>query len=196
MMCRDREGKGILRERLNQVDMTRSNNNSIALDADSETYTLLNGDLSGVTDVIGEKKNLLTMLTGIHESILTGENVSGINANENTALASFHQLISRQQVDKGRPVVEKIISRMNITADDWKIVFNPLAVETDAQIADRLQKEADADTKYEAAQILDSDEIRDTLRKRGHYVMKDGAADIKETQNTPEQDEKILNDET
>lgn len=196
MMCRDRDGKVILKERLNQVDMTRGNNNSIALDADSETYTLLNGDLSGVTDVIGEKKGLLSMLTGIHESILTGENVSGINANENTALASFHQLIARAQVDVARPAVEILLSRMGITEADWKIVFNPLSVESDAAKADRLQKEADADTKYEEAQILDNNEIRDTLRKRGHYVMKDGAADIKEPETTPEQDEEILKNAT
>jgi len=196
MMCRDRDGKVILKERLNQVDMTRGNNNSIALDADTETYTLLNGDLSGVKDVIGEKKNLLTMLTGIHESILTGENVSGINANENTALASFHQLIERSQVDVARPAIEILLNRMGLNAESWKIEFNPLSVESDAQKADRLQKEADADTKYEAAQILDADELRDTLRKRGHYVMKDGAADIKESQNDPDKDAEILNNAT
>lgn len=195
MMCRDRDGKAVLKERLNQVDMTRGNNNSIALDADSETYELLNGDLAGVTDVIGEKKSLLTMLSGIHESILTGENVSGINANENTALASFHQLISRAQVDVGRPAAEIIVGRMGISAEKWKLVFNPLTVESDADRADRLQKESDSDTKYEAAQILDVDELRDTLRKRGHYVMKPGSADIKPTQNTPEEDEDLLKNE-
>lgn len=195
MMCKDRVGKSVLKERLNQVDMTRSNNNSIALDAKTEDYMLLNGDLSGVTDVIGEKKSLITMLSGIHESILTAENVSGINANENTALASFHQLVNRAQVDVARPAIEKIITRMGIQRDEWKIVFNPLSVETDAQRADRMQKQAQADTAYLQEQALDEDEVRDTLRKRGDYEMKPGRANIdpeRQRQNTPDEDEAIL----
>ena len=197
MMCKDKLGKGVLRERLNQVDMTRGNNNSIALDAQTEDYVLLNGDLTGVTDVIDEKKSLITMLSGIHESILTGENVSGINANENTALASFHQLVNRCQVDVARPAIEIILGRLGMAADkDWKIVFNPLSVESEAQRADRMQKQAQADQIYLQAQALDEDEIRDTLRKRGDYEMKPGNPDIdpnRQQNNTPEQDEAILN---
>lgn len=198
MMCRDRQGKGILRERLNQVDMTRSNNNSIALDAVTEDYVLLNGDLSGVTDVIGEKKSLLTMLSGIHESILTGENVSGINANENTALASFHQLVSRYQVDVARPVIEMVVTRLGVSRKEWNIKFNPLSVESDAQKADRMQKQSQADATYLQEQVLDEDEVRDTLRKRGDYQMKTGNPEIDPARqanqsNTPEEDEAILN---
>jgi len=195
-MCQDRIGKQVLRERLNQVDMTRSNNNSIALDAQTETYELLNGDLSGVTDVIGEKKSLITMLSGIHESILTGENVSGINANENTALASFHQLVNRAQVDVARPAIERILMRMGIAESEWKITFNPLSVESEAQRADRMQKQSQADSAYLQEQVLDEDEVRDTLRKRGDYQMKEGKPSIDESRqqsNTPEQDEAILN---
>lgn len=193
-MCRDTVGKRILKERLNQVDMTRSNNNSIALDAATEDYVLLTGDLNGVTDVIQEKKSLLFMITGIHESILSGENVSGINANENTALASFHQLVGRAQVDIGRPAIERIVSRMIPNINDWKITFNPLAIETASQRADRILKESQADKNYRDAEILDDDEIRDTMRKRGDYQIKDGAPTITETSgNTPEDDERILN---
>lgn len=200
-LCRSVEGKGILKERLNQVDMTRGNNNSIALDADSEDYILLNGALDGVTDVIGEKKGVIMMTTGIHESILTGENVSGINANENTALASFHKLIQRKQIDEARPAIESLLNHMISDLETWKIKFNPLGEESEAQKADRMQKQSDADTKYIDAQVLDDDEIRDTLRKRGDYVMKAGSAQPREPQDngqtttTPEDDEKVINGE-
>lgn len=192
-MIRDKIGKAAIKERLNQVDMTRGNNNSIGLDAESEEYELLQGDLSGVPEIIKTKITLLTMLSGLHESILTGENVGGNNRSENTALASFHKLINRGQVDVGRPAIERIISRMNISVPEWKIVFDPLSEETDAERADRLQKEATADATYETAQILDSDEIRDTLRKRGDYVMKENNPEIVKPESTNQSDEELLN---
>lgn len=192
-LCQDKIGKGVLKERLNQVDMSRGNNNTISLDAATEDYVLLQGDLGGVTDVIQEKKGVIMMVTGIHESILTGENVSGINANENTALASFHQLIERKRTDKARPAVEAILRRMIKGVDSWKIKFNPLSIESGAQKSDRMQKESAADTAYVQDQILDEDEIRDTLRKRGDYVMKAGSAKPKAPTTTPEEDEEIIN---
>lgn len=193
-MLQDRIGKALVKERQNEVDMSRSINNSIALDATTEEYELLNGDLGGVTDVIGEKKSVLMIVTGIHESILTGENVSGINANENTALATFHQLVERAQIEKARPIIEYIIERMIPNQGDWSIQFNPLAVESDQQRAERVAKEAEADERYSTAQLLDDEEIRDTLRRRGDYVMKDGPAKIeRQPETTPEQDEDLIN---
>lgn len=195
-MLQDRIGKAVVKERQSEVDMGRSINNSIALDANLEEYELLNGDLSGVTDVIDEKKSVLMMVSGIHESILTGENVGGINANENTALATFHQMVERAQIEQARPIMEKILSRMLPNLDSWAIQFNPLAVESDEQKANRIAKEAEADERYVTNQILDDEEIRDTMRKRGDYVMKDGAPKIeppKQEKQTVEDDEDLLN---
>lgn len=192
-MLQDRIGKSLVKERQAEVDMSRSINNSIALDSLTEEYELLNGDLGGVTDVMGEKKSVLMMVTGIHESILTGENVSGINANENTALATFHQLVERAQIEKARPVMEYIIERMIPNQGNWAIQFNPLAVESDQQRAERVAKESEADERYITNQLLDDEEIRDTLRKRGDYVMKDGPAKIRPPETTPEEDEDLIN---
>lgn len=192
-MIKDKYGKALIRERLDQVDMTRSINNSIGLDAVSEEYELLNGDLTGVTDVIDSKKSVIMMVTGIHESILTGENVSGINANENTALESFHKLVEREQMDNARPVIEALVSRM-IKDQTWKIKFNPLAIESEAQKSDRMQKQSQADSAYVQEQILSPEEIRDTLAKRGDYVMSKAPVVIPPGgDKTVEEDEKIIN---
>lgn len=169
-LCCDDEGEEVVRRRLSLVDMTRGNSNTIGVDAETETYTLLNGDLSDVVDVLDRKQTRLSAMTGIDEQILFTKTPSGQGADKTTVPESWKQLVGRKQRDVGRPAVEKIIS---LLTDDptWTIKFRPLSVPSDKENADTAKAWADADDKYLATGSVSQSELRDTLRKRGWYTL-------------------------
>lgn len=171
-VCQDEEGSAAVLKRVNLVDMTRSINNMVAIDAEDEAFELLSGDLTGVVDVVDRKKQLICALTGIPESILFGTRPSGMNADDSQVPESWKQLIGRKQKDEARPAIEKAIS---LLTDDktWTIKFNPLSVPSDKEQSTTDQAQSQADTAYLDAGVLSQSELRETLRKRGRYVMTD-----------------------
>lgn len=83
-LCKDGEGRDAVQARLNVVDMTRSNGNTIGVDANTEKYELLNGSLEGVVDVQDHKQLRISALTGIDEQILFTKTPSGQGADKTT----------------------------------------------------------------------------------------------------------------
>ncbi|WP_158782489.1 DUF1073 domain-containing protein [Pantoea sp. BAV 3049] len=171
-MCQDDEGSDIARKRINMVDMTRSINNMIGIDADDEDYVLMQGDLAGVVDVQDRKQLRISALTGIDEQILFTKTPSGQGADKTTVPESWKQLIGRKQKDEARPAIEKAVSLL--TRDQtWTIKFNPLSVPSEKEQSETDNAQSQADERYMQNGVLGQIEMRDTLRKRGRYVMTD-----------------------
>lgn len=171
-LCQDDEGSAMARKRINMVDMTRSINNMIGIDADDEDYVLMQGDLDGVVDVQDRKKQLICALTGIPESVLFGTRPSGMNSDDSQVPEAWKQLIGRKQKDEARPAVEKAVSLL--TSDPiWTIKFNPLSVPSGKEQAETDQAQSTADNIYVDAGAISQSELRETLRQRGRYVMTD-----------------------
>lgn len=171
-LCSDDEGEAAVRRRLALVDRAAGVNNTIAVDSETEEYQILTGDLGGVVDVIDRKMTVISTVTGIHQSILTGENVGGLNASQNTALESFNKMIGQAQKDELKPLIEWLCTFLT-QSQEWTVKFNPLSVPSDVQLADIMQKQASADSAYQASGDISQSEMRNTLRKRGWYVMTD-----------------------
>ena len=168
-LCDDDEGRNAARERMAMVDMTRGINNMVGIDAENEEYELMQGDLSGVTDIQNEKKRLICAMTGIPESILFGTQPSGLSTNESDAPESWKQLIGRKQKEEVRPIIEKLISLLT-EEQTWTIKFNPLTVPSDLQLAQTAQAWAQADEAYVANAGISQTELQETLKRRGWYV--------------------------
>ena len=171
-LCSDDEGSMVVRRRLNLVDMARSVGNSIAIDAETEKYELLNGDVSGVTDVLKEFKNLICAMTGIDEQVLFTTTPTGQGSDKVKVPENWKQLIGRKQRDEVRPVIERLVSLLT-DKPTWTIKFNPLAVPSEADVAATNNAQSQADDRYAAIGVIGQNELRDTLRKRGAYVMTD-----------------------
>ena len=172
-LCRDGEGRESVRARLNMVDMTRSIGNTIGIDAKTETYELLNGDLTGVTDVQDRKMLRISALTGIDEQILFTKTPTGQGADKVSIPESWKQLIGRKQKDEARPAIEKALSFMT-KADQWNITFNPLSMPSNKETAETNKLQAEADERYVDVGAVSQTELRNTLLKRGAYVMGSG----------------------
>lgn len=172
-VCDDDEGTGIAKSRMALVDMMRGINNMVGIDADNEEYELMQGDLSGVTDIQNEKKRLICAMTGIPESILFGTLPSGLSASESDVPESWKQLIGRKQKEEVRPVVERLVSLLT-DEKTWTIKFNPLTVPSDKEQAETDQAQSAADNVYVDTGALSQSELRETLRRRGRYVLTEG----------------------
>lgn len=168
-ICRDDEGNSEAQKRMAMVDMTRGINNMVGVDADNEEYELMQGDLTGVTDIQSEKKRLICAMTGIAESILFGTQPSGLSTNESDVPESWKQLIGRKQKDEVRPIIEKLVSLLT-DEETWTIKFNPLTVPSDLQLAQTAQAWAQADEVYVANAGISQTELQETIKRRGWYV--------------------------
>lgn len=169
--CETKAGERSVHRRLALVDGVRSARSTIAVDKENEDYKLLNGNLTGVKDLLGEKKARLSLAAGIPAMILAGDTSGGLNNSADGAMSSWEDTISRFQTFHLTPVVQRLIQAKYPNLGDYKVIWNDLTQETPAQRSDRLQKESAADNAYVTGYVLTVDEIRDTLAKRGDYVM-------------------------
>lgn len=168
--CETRAGEKSVHRRLALVDGIRSARSTIAVDKENEDYKLLNGSLSGVKDLLNEKKARMTQTFGIPAIILTGDTSGGLNNSAEGGMSSWEDTISRLQTYQLTPIVQRIVAS-RYPGMVYTIVWNDLTQESDKDRADRLYKESQADNGYVTGYVLTVDEVRDTLDKRGDYVL-------------------------
>lgn len=170
-LCDDEEGISAARLRLAQVDDEGGVGKAIGIDANDEEYEVLNSDVSGVPEFLERKLDRIVSLTGIHEIVLKNKNTGGVSASQNTALETYHKLIDRKRGEDYKPVLEFLLPFL-VAESEWSIVFEPLAVPSDKDQAEVLNKNVDSVTKLVQDQVIDSEEARDTLRSLSSSILK------------------------
>lgn len=170
-ICDDDEGEYAARLRLAQVDDESGVGRAIGIDAEDEDYAVLNSDVSGVPEFLDKKIDRIVSLTGIHEIVLKNKNTGGVSASQNTALETYHKLIERKRKEDYRPILEFLLPFM-IKQDEWSIVFEPLAVPSDKDQAEVLNKNVDSISKLLNDQAIDVEEARDSLRSMTESIIK------------------------
>lgn len=170
-LCDDEEGVSAARLRLAQVDDEGGVGKAIGIDASDEEYEVLNSDVSGVPEFLERKFDRIVSLSGIHEIVLKNKNTGGVSASQNTALETYHKLIDRKRGEDYKPVLEFLLPFL-VSETEWSIVFEPLAVPSDKDQAEVLNKNVDSVTKLVQDQVIDSEEARDTLRSLSASILK------------------------
>ena len=188
-LCDDREGFGAARLRLAQVDNNSGVGQAIGIDAESEEYSILNSDISGIDAFLDKKFDRIVALSGIHEIILKNKNVGGVSSSQNTALETFHKLVDRKRNAELLPILGFLIPFIS-DEQEWSVEFNPLAQESSKDKAEILEKNVNSIATLIAAGAMDTDEARDTLRTIAPEVkISDGSVEtevtISETSNDP-----------
>jgi phage-related protein (TIGR01555 family) len=138
-------GEAIVAKRLQTVDMTRGVLNTIVIDSE-ETYTIETQSLSGIKDVLKEFVALLAAVSG-YPAFVLGQSLGGLNSTgDKEAKVWYEKIESEQNFVLRKPLVFLIETLLNIygeSSSDWKIVFNPLAALTEAEVADIEKTEAE-----------------------------------------------------
>lgn len=183
------DGEDQVVKRLEVIDMARGLLNSIAIDADGETYDFKSISFAGVKDVIDSTCNMLSALTNIPQTLLFGRSPAGMNATGDSDLENYYNFVERIQklmLKKNLRYLMDILFRAGVASGeldeepDYKLQFNPLWSLSDSEQASiDQQKAATAMTKAQTAQIyvdmqaLDPTEVRRKLASDDEFNVED-----------------------
>lgn len=177
-LCENDDGKAAARKRLAQIGVDSGIDAPIGIDKETETYEVLNSDISGIPEFLSMKMDRIVELTGIHEIILRNKNTGGVSASQNTALQTFYKMIDRKRKDDLQPILEFMIPFM-IDDAEWHIEFGPMSIPTDSEKADILQKTSVALNTFVTNQTIDVEEARDTIEAMGIGIkLKENPGDL------------------
>ena len=184
------EGEDKVVQRLAVIDMARGILNSVAIDGDGEDYSYINGQMSGVKDIIDSTCNMLSAVTDIPQTILFGRSPAGENATGRADLENYYNMVERIQTSNLKKNLRKLVHlvlielKKNNTIDgdipDFDIRFQPLwsmseteQVQVDQMKAGIDQVKAATAQVYVDMQALDPSEVRKALSKSEDYDIQD-----------------------
>jgi len=176
-------GEALVRQRIDLVDMARSINNTVVIDA-VESYDLKSTSLAGVPDLIDRFALALSAVTGIPESLLFGKATGGLTASGGNDLENWYSKVSQLQETILLHAVDKLCAiQMHIMGryvEDYKIEFESLFMpsgkekaEIDKLEADAKKVAADTANIYVTIGALDPSELRAYLASEGEYKIDD-----------------------
>lgn len=99
----------IVAKRINLIDMTRSVNNAIYLDADGEQYSKQASSVAGLADLWEKFAQHISASTGIPMSKLMGEGAGGLAATGEGDRKAWYDVVRAYQSDEVQPVIQWII---------------------------------------------------------------------------------------
>lgn len=180
-------GQEAVRTRIDLVDMARSVNNTVVIDADGETYELKSTSLAGVSDIVDRLGRALSAVTAIPETLLLGVQQKGLSNTGAGDLENWYASMGQAQatyltepIDR---LVQVVLHAMGKYTPDYMIKFCPLWVPSDKEKAEveKLEAEAEkleADTAavYVAMQALDPSEVRKAIAEE--YEIDDIALEV------------------
>lgn len=171
-------GEAAVTKRIDLVDMARSINNTVVVDAgiggeNGETYDLKSTSFSGVTDILTKFENAMAAVAGMPKSLLFGDQSAGLNAGDKVGLenwyASIHQKQEHVLLNPLDRIVTLIMKWKGAYTPDYRIEFCPLYVPSEKDMAEVEYKKAQTRQIYVDIQALDPSEVRLKLEKEGDY---------------------------
>ena len=194
------EGENFVLERLHTIDVSRNIMNTIAIDADGESYSYLTTSMSGVSDIIDRVYNLISGVTDIPQTILFGRSPAGMNSTGESDFENYYQLLTSIQETNVTPATEtiiKLILKELVTEDskleipEYEVRFKPYKQLTEAEQADLestkmsiLKTKADIANTYVNMKSLDPKEVRRELAEQSDYVIQ-GSVNEKDIDKFP-----------
>ena len=182
-------GRDLIIDRLTAIDLARHILNSIAIDADGETYDFKSFPLAGVHEVIEAADNMLSAVSNIPATKLFGRSPDGMNATGHSDMENWYSYVDgirNLQIKPNLQVLIDVIIRGGIAQGeiseepDIKLKFNPLWSMSDDEEADIAAKNAGTQqTRANTAKIyvdmgaLDPSEVRSGLAGEGDFQIEE-----------------------
>lgn len=190
------EGEDIVLRRMQLIDKARGILNSMAIDADGESYDFKSVTFAGVKDIIDTTCNMLSAVTSIPQTILFGRSPAGMNATGQGDLENYYNLCERIQkmmlYGNLKTLTEVIFAAACAKGDltekpPVKIKFKPLwsLSETEQAAVDQTRA-ATSQVKAQTAQLyvdmgaLDPKEVRCGLAADGEFDIEKMLDDVPE----------------
>lgn len=159
-------GTTLVQNRINAVDMARSVNNTIVIDA-AESYDLKSTSLAGVSDLIDRFSLALSAVTGMPEALLFGRAPGGLNSTGKADLENWHAYVGQQQRTVLLPILDQLVAwelyAQGRYTEDYLIEFNPLSVPSEKEMVETRLNKAKIHEIYVNMQALDATEVRSAI---------------------------------
>ena len=172
-LLRSPGGEALVRKRVDLVDMTRSINNTIVIDA-GESYDLKSTPLSGVADILDRLGLALSAVTGMPEALLFGRQQGGLSSTGQSDLENWYAKVGQLQNTILLPALDRLVQVqlhvMGRYVEDYLIKFNPLYVPSAKDIAETDYKRAQTFEILNNIGALDASEVRKMLPDEGYDI--------------------------
>ena len=191
-------GDETVMKRLNILNLTKSNMNTVILDA-NETYEKLTTNVSGIAELLDRFMLSLSAVTRIPVSLLFGRSPAGLHATGDNDVRNFYDAVKQEQEFKLRGCLEKLIRYimlskdgpfMGIEPEDWSLQFIPLWQNTEEQDAVIRRTVAETDAIYIDRGVLDPSEVA-ISRFGGNKWSMNTEIDIKERERESQHPEEL-----
>jgi len=181
-MLQTPEGEESIRKRVHQVDMCRSIDNTVVIDAEDD-YQQHNLSVSGLNQILQEYQTALSAVSEIPVTVLFGRSPGGLLSTGESDLENYYNMINRIQETKLKPIILYLNNLLSVALDviaevpeEYNIEFNPLWNLNEKEEAEVSKIKIDAE-KVEVDNLvslygvgaLTSDEIRNYISKKDKY---------------------------
>lgn len=161
--------QGLLKARLEAMDLARSVARSVLLDADGESYERTEvGALSGLPDLLDRFSLRLSAATGIPVAILLGRSPAGLNATGDADTRGWDDVVDADRRTVLLPALERVVKLLLLASEGptqgaepegWSIHLPPLRTSTPSEEATLRKSVADTDNVYLQAGVLTPEEV-------------------------------------
>lgn len=153
----------VFAKRIHAMHLSMSMARAIVID-EEETYERTSTPLSGYAELLREFMGRIAAAVDMPVIKLFGTSPSGLNANGSGEIALWDDKIASLQDKKVIPgleyLTEIILSSMGKESiEKWSVTARPLRQQTEGEIAETRNKQADTDVKYINAGVATPDEI-------------------------------------
>lgn len=161
-------GQEQVRARVDAVDMVRSMQNTVIIDAEEE-FDLKSTSFAGIPDMIDRHGVALAGVADMPESVLFGRQIGGLSSTGKSDLENWYSTIATMQNDHLLPVLDRILTiQMKVRGwyvDDYLIKFKELFVPSEKERSETMNKDADSMVKLVESQIITTSDAADYMNR-------------------------------
>lgn len=160
--------EALIRKRLEIIDMGRHQMNTIMLDA-KEKYEKAASSVAGLAELMGKFEGAFAGVTDTPLTLLMGQSPNGFNSKDDGSMQKWYDKITQLQEDVLEPILSRIVyicmlskqgPTKGVVLPDWEVEFNKLQQQTEAEIVEMRNKQADTDKIYIEQQVLNPEDVR------------------------------------
>lgn len=170
--------QGLLKARLEAMDLSRSVARSVLLDADGESYERTEvGGLNGYADLLDRFSLRVAGAAGMPATVLLGRSPAGLNATGDADTRGWDDVVDGERRTVLLPALERVVRLLllsregptrGIEPEGWSVTLPPLRTPTPSEEAALRKAVADVDVAYVQASVLTPEEVaRSRFRPEG-----------------------------
>lgn len=180
-LLQEADGKKLLEERIELMNLSRSVLNTVLLDSEDEELLNLTSTVTGIGEVLDRVEARLVAAADMPATVLLGVSpTGGLSGKGESENRDWYDRISHQQEQYLRPKLQYFFELLirakegpsqGNEIEDFSFLFNPLWQQSDDEIADTRLKVAQTDALYIDRGVVDPTEVAKSRWGKGEYSM-------------------------